>query len=957
MYKYASLQHNFIFVNSKLSTIFARYFLTTRVIALFENSNTMKRQFNQTEIAEIKQKIGAEGFQKIGNDLHAAGQFFREMLQDLHEDDLATTLFALYKGEIQQPIADENSEAKLVQALGIHFQLMNLVEENAAVQFRRKVENRLGAAHIRGSWAETFSKWQSRGLTEEQMANILRQVHVMPVLTAHPTEAKRVSILELHRELYLLLAKKENAIWSETERQAIDETFRAILERWWRSGEVYLEKPGVSSERSAVMHYFSKVFPEALSLSDKRLKYTWQAFGFKSELLNDPEDYPMLTFGSWVGGDRDGHPYVTAFVTRETLAEHRRCAIEIIKSQLFDLVKCLSFSDYRNDVPEAFIQRIATMCEQLGNSGHKAVARNQHEPWRQFLNLVILKLENTKNEITDNADQHYPNATALQEDIRFLRNSLNAIGAERISQTYLFPIERQIRCFGFHLARLDIRQNSAYHDKAIDQMLQFASISEWNYSQWDENKKVNFLTKELKSNRPFVVSGISCGNEADQVLECYRVLKDHINKYGKEGIGTLIVSMTRGLSDLLAVYLFLREAGIPLDELQVVPLFETIEDLNESYLILDKYLSHPLIQEINEGKSIIQDVMLGYSDSNKDGGIVASRWNIHQAEKALTRVAIKHKIRLRFFHGIGGTISRGGGKYHRFLDGMPPGTVSGEIKLTVQGEAIAQQFANLVNATYNLEMLLSGTALQISLMQYPEAEYHPPLEALDCLAKLSLQHYQKLIKHPRFIEFYSQCTPIDVVEQSKIGSRPARRTGQRTLADLRAIPWVFSWTQSRFNITAWFGVGFGLRTMQENHPELYKQLGEYANVWPFLRYMLIQIETNLLNADPEIMKSYASLVVDESLRTEMLQTILSEHKDSIVQIASLLGSKVEDRRASIIENLHRRKNALEILHRLQVSKLSEWRQIKENDPEQAESLLNNLLVITTAISGGVKNTG
>lgn len=917
----------------------------------------MKRQFSQTEIAEIKQKIGAEGFQKIGDDLHAAGQFFREVLHDLQEDDVASLLFALYEEEIQKPNIDENSEAKLVQALSIYFQLMNLVEENAAVQFRRKVENRLGAPNIRGSWAETFRKWVSSGLTEEQMADILRQVHVMPVLTAHPTEAKRVSILELHRELYLLIVKKENAIWSETEKQAIDETFRAMLERWWRSGEVYLEKPDVSSERSSAMHYFSKVFPEALSLSDKRLKYTWQAFGFKSELLNDPDVYPMLTFGSWVGGDRDGHPYVTSFVTRETLAEHRRCALEIIESQLIHLAKCLSFSDYRNDVPQSFKERIDTMCEQLGSAGRKAYDRNIHEPWRQFLNMVILKLSNTKNEITENPDRFYPDAASLLDDMRFLRNSLNNVGAERVSQTYLFPIERQIRCFGFHLARLDIRQNSAYHDKAIEQMLKFASIPEWDYSQWDENKKVSFLTNELKSNRPFVVSGISCGTEADQVLECYRVIRSHIEKYGKEGIGSLIVSMTRGLSDLLAVYLFLREAGIALDELQVVPLFETIDDLNESYLILDKYLSHPLVQQLNEGKSIVQEVMLGYSDSNKDGGIVASRWNIHQAEKALTRVAVKHKIRLRFFHGIGGTISRGGGKYHRFLDGMPPGTMSGEIKLTVQGEAIAQQFANLVNATYNLEMLLSGTALQTSLLHYPQSEYHPPLEALDCLAKLSLQHYQELIKHPRFIEFYSQCTPIDVVEQSKIGSRPARRTGQRSLADLRAIPWVFSWNQSRFNLTAWYGVGFGLRTMQKNHPELYKQLGEYANVWPFLRYMLIQIETNLLNADPEIMKSYASLVEDESLREELLQSIVSEHKDSIDQIASLLGSNIEDRRASVIENLHRRKNALEILHSLQVSKLSEWRRIREKEPKRAEELLNNLLVITTAISGGVKNTG
>lgn len=916
----------------------------------------MNPPFTSSEIADIKQKIEAEGFQKIDKDLQASYRLFKRVLHDLNEDKVANMLFNIDENEFKLN-GDQKNESKLVQALSIYFQIMNLVEENAAVQFRRKVENRLSAKNIRGSWAETFRKWQDRGLTQEQMAALLPKVHVTPVLTAHPTEAKRVSILELHRELYLLLVKKENVIWSETERQVIDETFHALLERWWRTGEVYLDKPDVSSERSAAMHYFTKVFPEALALSDKRLKYTWQSLGFNPDLIQDPEHYPMLTFGSWVGGDRDGHPYVTAKVTQETLMEHRRLAMELIENQITGLAKCLSFSDYLNETPAIFNDRIAELSLLLGTEGRKAVARNQHEPWRQYINLILLKFKNTRYENYQTEGTFYPNADALLEDLRFLRTTLHAMGAQRISYMYLFPIERQVRCFGFHLAKLDIRQNSAFHDKAIEQMLQFASLLEWDYTRWDENKKITFLTNELKSNRPFVVSGISCGPEADQVLECYRVVHSHIDRYGKDGIGSLIVSMTRGLSDLLAVFLFLREAGIRSDELQVVPLFETIKDLNESYLILDRYLSHPVIQQVVEEKNMVQEVMLGYSDSNKDGGIVASRCNIHQAEQALTRVAQKHKIRLRFFHGRGGTISRGGGKYHRFLDGMPPGSLSGEMKLTVQGEAIAQQFANLVNATYNLEMLLSGTALQTSTLEFPDKEYHPPLEAMDCLAKLSLERYQQLIKHPRFIEFYSQCTPIDVVEQSKIGSRPARRTGQRTLSDLRAIPWVFSWNQSRFNLTAWYGVGYGLSTMQAQYPELYQQIEQYADVWPFLRYMLIQIETNLLNADTDIMQEYASLVQDEALRDEMLQYIQDEHRVSIDQITSLLGGHTETRRASLIDNINRRKKSLRILHRMQVSKLKEWRMVKESDPARAEKLLNNLLVITTAISGGIKNTG
>lgn len=917
----------------------------------------MRKEIPSSEIEQIKHQIETDGLQKIGKDLTAISVLFKEVLKDLKEDAVAKLLLSLAE-EDEVNTKNQVSEEKLIQALSILFQIMNLVEENAAVQYRRKVENRIGASYIRGSWAETFHKWQKQGLNEQQIADLLPKVHIMPVLTAHPTEAKRISILELHRELYLLLVKKENAIWSETERQVINDTIRALLERWWRSGEVYLEKPDLSSERSSVMHYFTRVFPEALALTDNRLKYTWKAFGFNKKSLRDPEQYPKISFGSWVGGDRDGHPYVTADVTRETLMEHRKAALCLIETQLIALASKMSFSDYRNPIPEKFIQRIDELKSILGADGTKAFERNLHEPWRQYLNMLVTKLKNTKTNNKLQEDSYYKTSAELQVDLRFLRESLLEIGADKIADMFLFPLERQVKCFGFHLARLDIRQNSAFHDKALEQLLTSASFPETDFANWDEEKKIDFLTTELKSNRPFVVAGMSIGNEADQVLACFRVIKEHIENYGSEGIGSLIVSMTRGVSDLLIVNLFLREVGLKNTDLQIVPLFETIDDLNHSPAILERYLTHPfVVAQRQHSSTTLQEVMLGYSDSNKDGGIVASRWNIHQAESALTEIGNKHQIQLRFFHGIGGTISRGGGKYHRFLDGMPLGSLSGEIKLTVQGEAIAQQFANLVNATYNLEMLVSGTALQKGFQMYQHKEYNYPFEALNCLASLSLKYYQQLIQHPDFIKFFSQCTPIDVVEQSKIGSRPSRRTGKRTLADLRAIPWVFSWKQSRFNLTAWYGVGYGLKTMQSEEPELYKQLQTYAHQWPFLRYTLIHIETNLLNADPVLMTDYASLVDDENLRKEFLQNIMNEHQESTHQVSSLLGDHTESRRISLLDNINRRKKPLFTLHNMQVSKLKQWRLIKETNPAEAETLLNKLLVITTAISGGVKNTG
>ncbi|MFN7115770.1 MAG: phosphoenolpyruvate carboxylase [Saprospiraceae bacterium] len=902
------------------------------------------------------QQKSAHNFEKIYTDLALLMDCLKQVLEELNEPAIAD--FLTQTGETALPAAEKSGqEEQYIQALSIWFQLMNLVEENAAVQFRRKLEDQAGKAAIRGSWCETLEQWQKQGLSEDQLLEMLPKVRVMPVLTAHPTEAKRLSVLDLHRELYLLLVKMENTVWTRSERATLLEEIKALLERWWRTGEVYLEKPSVVSERNNVLHYFTKVFPAALRLSDQQLRQSWASVGFDTKKLHDYRQFPLLQFGSWVGGDRDGHPYVTAELTQSTLLEHRRAALALLHQQLHELAARLSFSAMRNTVPTFLQAAITQRQERFGEAGKKAIQRNLHEPWRQLLNLMLLQLEHTMQEPSTAEDLSYQSAQELQADLELLHRSLLEIGAVKIATDLLFPLQRQVQCFGFHLARLDIRQNSAFHDKAIEQMLQVTYPHLPAYATWDETQRIQFLSEELNSSRPFAVSGQRFGLEADQVLDCYRVVKTHIERYGTDGIGSFIVSMTRGLSDLLAVYLFMRETGLDAAALQVVPLFETIDDLKKADVILEAFLAHPFQQKKRQNVSYVQEVMLGYSDSNKDGGIIASRWNIHQTEQRLTQMAARYQVQLRFFHGIGGTISRGGGKYHRFLESMPPGSVSGEIKLTVQGETIAQQFANLLNAAYNLEMLLSGVARATAYTLFPTPLPAYPHQALEQLAQFSLEKYQSLLHHPAFISFFSQVTPIDVLEQSKIGSRPARRTGTRTLSDLRAIPWVFSWHQSRFNLTAWFGTGYALRRMQTELPEQYAQLKTYANQWSFLRYTLIHIETNLMNADPELMQAYAALLPDEAARKEMMQLILSEHEESLRQIAALFEQDRVARRQSLLDNLDRRQKPLRTLHYLQIDTLRQWRQVKEHDSTAAELLLNKLLLITTAIVGGLKNTG
>ena len=900
-------------------------------------------------ISMMKRTLDFEGMEKIRVDLHYLISLFREMLVSIGEGDLASRL-PFEEEELKN--IDNLGDEKLTQAIGICFELLNLAEENAATQYRRKIETEFGIESIRGSWGETLSAWKASGINEKEMAKKLREVEVVPVLTAHPTEAKRLTVLDIHRELYLLLVKREYPNWSTAEQEAFRQETISLMERWWRSGEIYLEKPRLEDERNNVMHYFENVFPEAVRLTDQRLRAAWTTMGLSSELLELPEHYPLIRFGSWVGGDRDGHPFVTPEFTASTLRLHREAALRMIREQLIGLAREMSFSIYRVPFPDAFLVGLQEKAETLGEAGQRAMDRNPSEPLRQFVNLLVTQLE-----LEPAQEGYFRSAQELSAELKKLRELLYELGAERIAKQTLFPVERVLLCFGFHLAKLDIRQNSAYHEKAISQILEASGAEDADYGSWAEQKRLSFLNEELKSNRPFLVQGTSCGLEADNVLGYLGEVRKYVDRFGTEGIGSIIVSMTRSVSDLLVVHLLLREVGLHEAGLPVAPLLETIDDLIAGPEILTAYLRHPVVEkQRSKGNTFTQEVMLGYSDSNKDGGILTSRWNIYKAEERLTRVADEFGVRLCFFHGRGGTISRGGGKIHRFLDSMPPGSMSGHIKMTVQGETIANLFANRLTATYNLEMFVAGTARQ-AMIEGTGARDERRYRMMDELVALARKTYRSLLDHPKFIEFYSQATPIDVLEQSKIGSRPARRTGKRSLEDLRSIPWVFSWSQARFNLSGWFGVGTALDELQKQHPEDFDYLKSLASDWAFLKYSLIQIESNLLNSDPTVMRAFAALVEDDQTREDLMDLILGDYETCLVNIEEVMGASVEDRRVSKLESNKLRNQALRDLHEIQIRYLEKWREIGAENPEEAETYLLRLLLLVNALSGGLKNTG
>lgn len=484
------------------------------------------------------------------------------------------------------------------------------------------------------------------------------------------------------------------------------------------------------------------------------------------------------------------------------------------------------------------------------------------------------------------------------------------------------------------------------------------------------------LERELATTRPFVRTGAAPPGEAEAVLGAQGVLAGELRRHGPEGIGALIVSMTRSTEDLLAVYLLAREAGL-LEEteagwacpLEVVPLFETIDDLERAPAILDDYLAHPLVQrslrrrQQRDGLEVPrQQVMVGYSDSGKDGGIVASFWGLYRAQRALAQVGERHGVRIRFFHGRGGTIGRGAGPTHRFVRALPPGTVGGDLRVTEQGETISQKYANRGTASHHLELLAAG-ALAATAFDTAGRRDPPALAPImDRLAEASRRAYRRLIEREGFIDFFGEATPIDIIEASRHGSRPPRRTGQRTLADLRAIPWVFAWNQSRFVLPGWFGLGSALEELAADDPGAFEKLlaakAETDDRWPPLHYLISNCATAWMMASQPVMRRYAALVPDEERRAALLAAIEAEYGRTGRMLEVVYGAPLADARPRIHQVLARRDEALAPLHARQVDGLRAWRALRAAGRDnEAERLLPELLLSVNAIAAGLGVTG
>jgi phosphoenolpyruvate carboxylase len=915
-------------------------------------------------------KLVQQKLPKVYDDLEFLLTCLREVLIESGENELANDIpWISAETDFQHKIFSE----KHLQMYSTCFQLLNIVEVNGAVQNRRKMEDEKSLAAINGLWSYNLELLKEKGFTPEEIVSQLHDIHVEPVLTAHPTEAKRTVMLEHLRELYLLIVKRENRMYSKMEQDQIRKTIKISLHRIWRISDIYTEKPDVSSELDNITHYLTQVFPEVIKLHDRRLIQAWQEAGFDQQLIRKADSFPKITFGNWVGGDRDGHPLVTADVTKKTLLKLREKAFFVIRKELLELQRNLSFNVTINSLSTEFQKRYAHLYNELKEQRGSFKLLYKNEVFKQYLEFVLAKIPVSVSAYKFNEDEvSYRLPAQLTADLYLLKRNLILFGASEIAYTDMNDAIRIVTTFGFHLAKLDIRQNSRFNELALSQLMNAAQLDGDAFLEFELGERINYINQELNSSRPFTLTGTELETEAKAAIDCYRVVYDHISKYGYEAIGSAIVSMTRNVSDLLVLYLLEREAGLLLhtpdglaSQIQVVPLFETIEDLVQSPQILDDFLSHQVTknslkwqQKLTGADTMVQQVMIGYSDSNKDGGIFASQWFLHEAQSKLVEIGRKHNVKIRFFHGKGGSISRGAGPTHWFLRALPPGSINGDIRLTEQGETIERKYANKNNAVYNIELLTAGT-LSATLLHKDVKNYtHELCPELNYLANHSMIVYKELTQQPNFIRFYEKATPIDAIEQSKIGSRPSRRTGTRSLSDLRAIPWVFSWSQCRFNITSWYGVGTTLEEMYENEPEKFDHLRQSVQNDPYIRYVLTNVDSSIASSDEEIFRKYADLALDVPESQDIFNKLSDELNRTRRMIDVLLDIPIAERRTNHYYSTLLRSEAMEPLHQQQTILLSKWRSLlSDGKTEEADHLLIELLRCINAIAGAIGFTG
>lgn len=869
--------------------------------------------------------------------------------------------------QVLKRLSDEQT-VSVIRAFTYFSHLANLAEDRHHIR-RRAVHERAGDLQD-GSLANTLHRLRKAGVDATQIAQTLAEAHVSPVLTAHPTEVQRKSILDAERAIARLLAQRDSLLpreLSDNEAQ-----IKARVVQLWQTRLLRFTKLTVADEINNALSYYQATFLSEIPRLYKELE---------AELGDGPSVAPFLRVGQWIGGDRDGNPFVTADTLALALRSQADVAIRHHLTQLHLLGGELSMS--------GVLVQVTPAMQALAERSPDTNAHRQDEPYRRALTGMYARLAATLTALTGGeAARHavapqdpYLSPDELLADLRTIDTSLRAHHAHALTQARLRPLMRAVEVFGFHLATVDLRQSSDKHEEVVTELLARARVHP-DYSGLDEASKQALLVHQLSDPRPLRVPGAHYSAHAESELAIFETARDGRQRFGAQAIRHAIISHTETVSDLLEVLLLQKETGMlhgllhedARADLIVVPLFETIEDLRNAAPIMRGYYALPgiraMVQRGDASGYSEQDIMLGYSDSNKDGGIFTSNWELYRAETALVELfdTLNNKepqpIRLRMFHGRGGTVGRGGGPSYQAILAQPPGTVRGQIRLTEQGEVIGSKYANPDIGRRNLETLVAAT-LEATLL--PPSRQAPKafLEAASALSEASMAAYRALVYDtPGFAEYFFAATPIREIAELNIGSRPASRKANQRIEDLRAIPWGFSWGQCRLTLPGWYGFGSAVQAfVGQRGPEhadtqraLLQKMGRQ---WPFFRTLLSNMDMVMAKSDLALARRYAELVDDSRLRKRVFATIEAEWQRTTEALAWITGQaeRLADNGA-LRRSIEHRFPYIDPLHHLQVELIRRHRaDARPGQTSLDDKLRRGIHLSINGIAAGLRNTG
>lgn len=859
----------------------------------------------------------------------------------------------------------------VIRAFTYFSHLANLAEDRHHIR-RRAVHERAGDLQ-EGSLARTLQRLHKAGIAPGAIIDTLAHSHISPVLTAHPTEVQRKSILDAERAIARLLGERDEQERLPRERADIEAQIRARVTQLWQTRLLRFTKLTVADEIENALSYYEATFLTQIPRLYRELEEGLGDHGESAVIA------PFLRMGQWIGGDRDGNPNVTAQTLELALHSQADMVLRHHLTQLHFLGAELSVS--------AMLTSVSPAMQALAERSPDTNAHRQDEPYRRALTGMYARLAATLKNLTGGeaarhavAPQHaYSSTHELLDDLRTIEASLKSHHGEALARARLRPLMRAVQVFGFHLATLDLRQSSDKHEAVVAELLATARI-EPHYSQLDEAGKRAVLLRQLNDARPLRVPGVAYSAHTLGELAIFDTARSGRERFGAQAIRHAIISHTETVSDLLEVLLLQKEAGLmrgtlnddAVCDLIVVPLFETIEDLRNAAPIMREYLALPGVRAmVDRGAAdgyCEQDIMLGYSDSNKDGGIFTSNWELYRAEIALVELfdALNHgrdkPIQLRMFHGRGGTVGRGGGPSFQAILAQPPGTVRGQIRLTEQGEVIGSKYANPEIGRRNLETLVAAT-LEATLLKPTRDAPKTFLAAADELSSQSMAAYRALVYDtPRFAEYFFAATPIREIAELNIGSRPASRKATQKIEDLRAIPWGFSWGQCRLTLPGWYGFGSAVHTfLHRDGPKGVAAqkalLQKMVKQWPFFSTLLSNMDMVLAKSDLALASLYSELVPDKRLRKQVFTAIEAEWHRTADALALITGEKQRlVNNAALQRSMRHRFPYIDPLHHLQVELVRRYR-AGENDADRNERVRRGIHISINGIAAGLRNTG